>query len=158
MSDSKCSSARIGGAATDREQAMGRKAFTLIELLVVIAIVALLAVPFQADAIVQWRIQNKLNTGEQPLGVETNGRLIFVLTDAGNIQVYSREGKLEGSIKVGSHIDQIKIEPADNQLLAISRQNKTIEIIELNFINISGSPAKGFKDAPVILTVFSDFQ
>lgn len=130
----------------------------LVKGFLILAIVALLAVPFQADAKVQWRIQNKLNTGEQPLGVETNGRLIFVLTDAGNIHVYSREGKLEGTIEVGSHIDQIKIEPSDVQLLAISRKNKTIEIIELNFINISGSPTKGFKDAPVILTVFSDFQ
>ncbi|MGD9307331.1 MAG: hypothetical protein PVF79_23930, partial [Desulfobacterales bacterium] len=64
-------------------------------------------------------------------------------------------------IQVGDQIDQINLGPKGEYLFVSSRQNKTLEILALNFIydlNVSGSPFKGAKDAPVVITVFSDFQ
>ncbi len=129
----------------------------------ILAIVALLAIPFQADAEVEWRIDRALDTGKPPLDVtiSSNGQWIFVLTTDGNILIYSGDGKLEDTIAVGSHIDQIQVGPGGEQLFATSRQNQTVEVIALNFIrkiNVSGSPFKGRVDAPVVVTVFSDFQ
>ena len=128
-----------------------------------VAILLLLAIPFQADAKVEWRIENTLKTGQPPLdvAVSPDGKSIFVLTADGSILIYNRDSQLEDTIKVGAHIDQIRIGPGGEQLFATSRQNQTVEVITLNFIrkiNVTGSPSKGPTDAPVIVTVFSDFQ
>ena len=134
-----------------------------VKLFLILTIVTLLAIPFQADAKVEWRIDKTLSTGQPPLDVtiSSNGQWIFVLTTDGNILVYSSDGKLEDTIAVGSHIDKIQVGPGGEQLFATSRQNQTVEVIALNFIrkiNVSGSPSKGRIDAPVVVTVFSDFQ
>ena len=136
---------------------------TNIKLWVGFAILLLLATPFQAGAKVEWRIENTLKTGQPPLdvAVSADGQSIFVLTSNGSVLIYNSQGKLEDTIKVGSHIDQIRGGPGRDQILATSRQNQTVEVITLNFIreiNVMGSPSKGRTDAPVIVTVFSDFQ
>jgi hypothetical protein len=123
----------------------------------------LLSTPFPASARVEWQIENTLKTEQPPLDVTVspNGETIFVLTSGGNILIYDRAGQLNDTINVGSHIDQIRVGPGGEQLFATSRQNKTVEVIALSFIrkiNVSGSPSKGSTDAPVTLTVFSDFQ
>jgi hypothetical protein len=46
-------------------------------------------------------------------------------------------------------------------LFLSSHKNKTVKIILLDFIldiSIAGSPYKGPDTAPVVITVFSDFQ
>jgi len=126
-------------------------------------IIALIAIPFQANAEVEWQIENTLKPGQPPLDVAVapNGQWIFVLTADGSILIYDSNGKLEDTIKVGTHIDQIRVGPGGEELFATSRQNQTVEIIALDFIreiNVEGSPSKGRMDAPVIVTVFSDFQ
>jgi len=128
-----------------------------------VAILLLLAIPFQADAKVEWRIDKTLKTGQPPLdvAVSPDGKSIFVLTADGSILIYDSNGKIEDTIKVGAHIDQIRVGPGGGQLYATSRQNQTVEVITLNFIrkiNLTGAPSKGRNDAPVIVTVFSDFQ
>ena len=137
--------------------------YKLIRLCLGFAMVALLATQIQANTRVEWQIQNTLKTAEPPLDVAVapNGQSIFVLTAGGNILIYDGEGQLLDTINVGSHIDQIRVGPGGEHLFATSRKNQTVEVIALNFIrrvNIAGSPARGPKDAPVVLTVFSDFQ
>ena len=134
-----------------------------IKLFVVVAILLFLAIPFEADAEVQWQIENTLKTGQPPLDVAVppNGQWIFVLTADGNILIYTSKGELADTIKVGPHIDQIRVGPGSEQIYATSRQNQTVEVIALDFIhkiNVKGSPFKGRMDAPVTVTVFSDFQ
>ena len=134
-----------------------------IKSFAVVAILLLLAIPFQADAEVEWQIENTLKTGQPPLDVAIppNGQWIFVLTADGNILIYDAKGELTDTIKVGPHVDQIRVGPGSEQIYATSRQNQTVEIIALEFIrkiNVKGSPFKGRMDAPVTVTVFSDFQ
>jgi DNA-binding beta-propeller fold protein YncE len=136
---------------------------TYVKSIVGVAILLLLTFPFQADAKVEWRIENTLKTGQPPrdVAVSMDGKSIFVLTPDGSILIYDSKGKLEDTINVGAHIDQIRVGPGGEQLLAISRQNQTVEVIALNFIrqiNVTGSPSKGRPNAPIIVTVFSDFQ
>ncbi len=93
--------------------------------------------------------------------VSQDGNRTFVLIDGGKVSIYDRLGNLTETIKVGPHVDQIEIGPRGERLFATSRQNKTIEIITLDFIhkiNTLGSPSKGPFEAPVVIAVFSDFQ
>jgi len=114
-------------------------------------------------ATVEWEIIQTLNIDGSPLDmtVSPDGRFIYVLTKGGYIHIYSAAGTLKDKIHIGSRADQIKIGPKGERLFVSSRKNKTLNIITLDFIydiNISDSPSKGAKAAPVMIAVFSDFQ
>ena len=116
-----------------------------------------------AFATVDWEILNTLRLEAPPLDVaiSPDGKTAYVLTHKGNILVYTLDGRLTDKIDVGKQIDQIKVGPKGERLFAASRQNKTIEVIALDFIqelSIKGSPYKGLKDAPVVIADFSDFE
>lgn len=112
---------------------------------------------------VEWQIINTLNIDGTPLdvAVSPDGRIIYVLTEDGNIHIYSASGAIQDTVVVGPQIDRIKLGPKGEHLIVSSRKNKTLQIISLNFvhnISSSGSPTKGAKDAAVVISVFSDFQ
>lgn len=114
-------------------------------------------------ATVDWDLRNTLPLEESPLdvAVSRSGNWIFVLTDQGNIFVYSLLGILNDKIKIGNHVDQIEAGPIEEILLLKSEKDKTIQILTLEFvkhIDTSGSPFKGPEDAPVVIAVFSEFQ
>ena len=134
-----------------------------VKLCFVLIIAFFLLAVSPAYSAIEWNIQKTLKTDSAPLDVTVsqNGRSIFILTEEGNVLIYDREGTLTDTIKVGTHVDQIRIGPRDELLFATSRQNKSVEVIELDYIytiDTAGSPFKGPQDAPVVLTVFSDFQ
>jgi hypothetical protein len=114
-------------------------------------------------AAVEINLQKTLKTDGVPIDVvvSQDGNLTFVLTDIGSVLIYDQIGNLTDTVKIGPHIDQIEIGPRGEKLFAASRQNKTVEIITLDFIhdiNVLGSPSKGPLEAPMVIAVFSDFQ
>ncbi len=136
---------------------------TLAKSCLILIVVGLLPSASPVHAAVETSLQNTLQTGAVPIdvAVSPDGRSTFVLTDEGNVLVYDNLGKLNDTIKVGSHIDQIEIGPGGERLFATSRQNKTVEILLLDFISsieTEGSEFKGPEDAPVTIAVFSEFQ
>jgi len=136
---------------------------TLAKSCLILAVMVLLATTSRVHAAVETSLQITLQTEAVPIDVSVSpdGRSTFVLTDQGNVVVYDNLGNLTETIKVGSHIDQIEIGPGGERLFATSRQNKTVEIILLDFISsidTGGSVFKGPEDAPVTIAVFSEFQ
>ena len=136
---------------------------TFAKSCLVLIVIVLLTSASWVHAAVETSLQTTLQTGAVPIDVSVSpdGRSTFVLTDEGNVAVYDNLGNLTETIKVGSHIDQIEIGPGGERLFATSRQNKTVEIILLDFIssiNTRGSVFKGPEDAPVTIAVFSEFQ
>ena len=128
-----------------------------LSLLIVTAVVA------PCFAAVEWSVQKKLQLEAPPVdvAVSLNDKWVFVLNDRGEVLVFSSDGGLKEKIPVGKHIDQIKVGPRDNLLYLSSRKKKTVEIVELDFIqniNTAGSPFKGPADAPVVIAVFTDFE
>jgi hypothetical protein len=114
-------------------------------------------------AVVELSIQNKLQLDSTPvdIAVSLNDKWVLVLNNQGEVLVFSRDGVLKEKIRVGKQFDQIKVGPRDDLIYLSSRQNKTIEIVALDFIqniNIAGSPYKGPVDAPVVVVEFSDYQ
>ena len=112
---------------------------------------------------VEWNVYKILKLDESPVDVAItpDGRQIFVLTDKGEIVIYSSAGKIEAKINVGKHVDQLKLGPRGDSLILSSGKNKTVEIVTIDFIqkiNVSGSPFKGPEDAAVVIAVFDDFQ
>ena len=128
---------------------------TIMVLTVCLTIPALAKTDFQVHQNVQ------LDQAPVDMLVTSNNKWIYVLNDQGQIAIYSTRGQLRDTIDVGSDIDQIKAGPRDDVLFLLSRKNKTVQIITVEFtenIAIEGSPYKGPADAPVVVSVFSDFQ
>ena len=131
-----------------------------------IALLSCLMIPLlftPAIATVEWDLQERIAIDTTPLdiAVSLNDKWIFILNTRGEILIYSREGELTETLKVGKHINQVDVGPGENQLFLTSEKQKTVEVVELGFIqdiSITGSPFKGSVDAPVVVIVFSDFQ
>jgi DNA-binding beta-propeller fold protein YncE len=133
------------------------------KLRLIILIVLTMLIHGVAGATVEWEIVKTLKMDAVPIdmALTPDGKKLFVLTDKGNILIYSTGVTPTDKIEVGNHVDRIKIGPKGNVLILSSRQNKTVQIISLDYIqdiNISGSPFKGPEDAPVVIAVFDDFQ
>ena len=116
-----------------------------------------------SSANVEWEVWRTFKLKQEPLdvAVSNNGRWIFVLTENGELIIYSINGMLQGKIPVGNSVDAIKPGPKENILFLSSRKDQTVQIINLHFIqniNVSGSPFKGPANGPVVIVVFDDFQ
>jgi protein-disulfide isomerase len=95
------------------------------------------------------------------MAVSHNGKWIYVLTEKGDILIYSGSGELKGSINAGSSIDSIRSGPTEEVLIVGNRSDGRVKILNLDLIRdipISGSPFKGDESAPVVIVVFSEFQ
>ena len=104
-----------------------------------------------------------MNLDSPPLDVAVSfdGKKLYILTDKGNILIYSREGKLTDTIKVDKDIDGIRVSRTDDVLFLSSQKSKQIQVVLLDFIqviDVAGSPFKGPDNAPVVITAFNDFQ
>jgi hypothetical protein len=131
--------------------------------ILLLIVVVLLALSFPVNGAVEGDVKKTLNLESPPLDLAAslNGKYIYVLTDQGSILIYSVDGKLEDKISVGSQVDSIKVGPWEDVILLISKKNKQVQILLLDFIkdiDLSNSPFKGPADAPVEIAVFSDFQ
>jgi len=116
-----------------------------------------------SPATVEWDVATTLNLKEKPrdAAMALNGKYIFVLTDKGEILIYSSDGKLEDTISVGQGVEGIKVGPREDVLLLTSGKDKKVQTITLDFvqeINVSDSPFKGKVDAPVAVATFNDFE
>jgi DNA-binding beta-propeller fold protein YncE len=136
---------------------------TYAKFILVLAALVGVTIGSPGHAAVEISLQTTLETGAVPMDVTVSpdGRLTFVLTDDGKVMIYDNHGNLTDNVKVGTHIDQIEMGPSGERLFATSRQNKTVEIIRLDFINdinSEGSFLKGPANAPVTIAVFSEFQ
>jgi WD40 repeat protein len=112
---------------------------------------------------VEWNVYKTLQLDATPIdvAVSPDGRRIFVLTDQGEVIIYSSTGKIEAKIDIGQHVDQLKLGPKGASLILSSGKNKTVQIVTLDFfqkINVSGAPFKGPEDAAVVIAVFDDFE
>ncbi len=128
-----------------------------------LTLLLVLGISSQTVATVEWDIPKTFNLKTPPLdmAISRNGSWIFVLTDQGEILIYSSRGSLYDTIDIGKDVDQIKAGPMDELLILKSRKNKTVQLLTLDFIktiDISGSPFKGKAAAPVVVAVFSEFQ
>jgi hypothetical protein len=90
-----------------------------------------------------------------------NGRYIYILTEKGEILVYTSNGRLKDTVSVDTHVESIEAGPREDVLLLTNGKEKTVQVITLDLIqdiDISGSPFRGNADAPVVVAVFSDFE
>ncbi len=133
--------------------------------LILIAFSLVIPMSFQVSAAenVEWETVKTLQmeTPSRDVAFSPDGSKFFVLSETGKVHIYSAAGEPEGTIEVGKEADQIRVGPKGDLLILNSRRNQSIRIIQLEYvqdIDVSGSPFKGPEDAPVVLTIFDDFE
>ena len=112
---------------------------------------------------VDWNVLKTFNLEEPPLDIAFSGNRnhIYVLNNKGQILIFNPSGSLLDKIEVGPDIDRMQLIQGSDVLFLTSRKNKTIQIVQLDFvqkINNAGSPYLGPDNAPVVIAVFSEFQ
>lgn len=111
----------------------------------------------------EWHVRETYRSEGVPLdtAVAPNGRRVFVLTDRGELRIYSAAGELQDTIPVGRDIGGITAGTGDDDLFLVNRREKSVQRITLSMfhaINVANSPFKGPQDAAVTIVVFDDFQ
>ena len=111
----------------------------------------------------EWQVEKEASLDAQPLdiAVSSDGEWIFVLMP-GEIQAYSStDRKIIARIPIDRSYDRLAHSPKQNELILTSTTDKKLQIIRIDLvydIDISGLPFKGPENAPVTITVFSDYQ
>lgn len=132
-------------------------------LLPAIGVLVLLSSMPAAQAKTQWEVYQNLKLSYTPvdLQVSADGNWLYVLSEDGNLMIYSASGKLKDTIAVGSNVDRIKTGPQEGVLFLLNSKDSTLQVVGVSIseeIDIEGSPVKGLSSAPVTIAVFSDFQ
>ena len=135
--------------------------FKLHASLLFLLIWAWLLSPVQAQ--VELNVLKTYDLEDQPIDIafSTSRNEIYVLNEKGELLIYTTDGRLTEKIEVGKGYDRLQLIGNSNVLFLSSRKDKTIRVIQLEFvqdIDTSGSPFKGPEDAPVVIAVFSEFQ
>ena len=116
-----------------------------------------------ASAELEWTFRKQVPLTSAPLdnAVSADGQLLYMLS-AGEIVVYSlTRNKAINTIPLDREYDNIAVSPKGNSLIVTSSTDKSLKIIDLEFvfqIDIAGLPLKGPAGAPVTIAVFSDYQ
>jgi hypothetical protein len=116
-----------------------------------------------AHADLEWSTGRQLSLEAAPLDVSisADGQWIFILVPE-HVFVYSpSEDKVIKRIPVGKGFDRLTLFARDNSLIVTSSSEKTLKIIQLEFIqeiSISGLASRGPGEAPVTISVFNDYQ
>lgn len=88
-----------------------------------------------------------------------DGSRLFVLLKGGEVQVLTSAGETLGQFSVPANAEQLAVSAEGDQLYVTAGQElRVVEIAMQYELPVLNSPARGPADAPVTLTVFSDFQ
>jgi len=88
-----------------------------------------------------------------------DGAKLFVLLKGGEVQVVAPTGELLERLTVATDAERLSVSPEGDRLYVTAGQTlQMVEIASQFELPVFNSPAKGPADAPVTITVFSDFQ
>ena len=115
------------------------------------------------DKRVEWKVQQTWPTAGKTLSMvnSLDGKYVFLLNDKQQVQVFSSQGQLQGNIPVEEGVSAIDISPQGETLYLINNGGQSFTSVAVSFIvdvDVAGSPFKGPADAPVTLTLFTDFE
>jgi protein-disulfide isomerase len=122
-----------------------------------------LAIFHPSYAGVEWTPRKELSIGVVPLDIALtpDGQWLFVLA-SGEVLIYSTvDGGIINRIPVDTAFDKISFSPVDNTLVVAGGSGKSVKLIQVEKVykfSISRLPFRGAENAPVTITVFSDYQ
>jgi len=115
------------------------------------------------DSKIEWQLQQSWPTSAKTIDMahSLDGKFTFILNDQQQVQVFNKQGQLQGNIPVEKGVSAIDIAPRGEALYLVNTDKQTFSSIAVSFVvnvDITGSPFKGPADAPIVVSVFSDFE
>lgn len=93
--------------------------------------------------------------------ISSRGTYLYVLLPGGQLEIYGRNSKIAGRIKVDRAFKKLSQGPMDDLLWLSGPTRSDAQLIAVNVVRdipTAGSPSKGPINAPVTIAVFSDFE
>jgi protein-disulfide isomerase len=120
-----------------------------------------LAGPLPAE--MDWQVLREIDVDAEvrDMAISIDGRWIYILTATNEIRIYSSGGKLKGAMPIDPGYNRIQPGPREDILLVANKNQQRVQLVSVNpiiAIDLSKAPIKGPADAPVTITVFSDFE
>lgn len=121
------------------------------------------SMPVIVQADVEVKVISVVDLTKSPVDVAAtgDGKWAYILTP-GEVQIYSLTTRtLMGRVPVDKDIRRISLSSKGDQLYLMNDKTNTLSIVSVAFVNmftVTGSPFKGPDNAPVVITVFSDYQ
>ena len=129
----------------------------------IVLVLGLLLMTSLAYAELEKNLAKSLTLDKAPVDIAqsvADGRL-FVLLVGGEVQILSADGQKQERFKVGEDVTSLEVSP-DGQMLYLGyTKNKELQFVELSYVQqlpVNNSAFRGPENAPVTITVFSDFQ
>ena len=124
-------------------------------------LVAVLAAPVQAE--MDWQVLGDIDVDAEvrDMAISSEGRWVYVLTAENEIRIYTSGGKLKGLRKIEPGYNRIEPGPREDILLVSNKNTQRVQLVSVNPVhafNLKDAPVKGPDNAPVTITVFSDFE
>lgn len=115
-----------------------------------------------ADNSIDVRMLRSVNLGTDPVQVAStaDGQRIYVLTEQGEVRLFSTNGEPLGSFDAGPGVTGITPQ-GNNRLILEMGQQKQLLLVALDpivHLSATGSPVLGAENAPVTITIFDDFE
>ncbi len=128
-----------------------------------VVLLAAVGLATAAPADVDWQVLGNIDVDAEvrDMAISAEGRWVYVLTVDNEIRIYSSGGKLKGAMPIATGYDRIKAGPREDILLVSNRDERNVQLVSVNPVhefNLTDAPTKGPANAPVTITVFSDFE
>jgi protein-disulfide isomerase len=112
---------------------------------------------------VDLELLHRITLDAKPLdvAVSLDGRWVYVLTNDARLLIYTPDGALKGTATVPAGSQRIAVSGNDDILFIINGNDQSLETIQVNLAHAfttDQSPTLGPPDAPVTLTLFTDFE
>lgn len=138
-------------------------AVTGICLMALIPSLTQASVPKGIDNKIEWSTTTSWKLPAKPLSFvhSLDGKKVYILTENHKVNIFTPQGELLGSIPVNKGVKEIDIAPYGEQLFLIDAENNTFTNLSVSLVSkiITGSsPFKGPENAPVTITLFTDFE
>ena len=129
----------------------------------IVLVLGLVLMTSLAYAELEKNLAKSLTLDKAPVDIAqsvADGRL-FVLLAGGEVQILSADGQKQERFKVGEDVTSLEVSP-DGQMLYLGyTKSKELQFVELSYVQqlpVNNSAFRGPENAPVTITVFSDFQ
>lgn len=133
-------------------------------LLIVLLLAGLVVIgPTPSGAGVEKSVVKTLSVPGIPVdsAVSGDGSLFFVLTGQGKVYIYEKTGVLKDVLNIDGSPDMVTSSPDGNLLYLTDKESGAVQIVSVDFVQIiqtEGNAFKGTSGAPVVISIFSDFQ
>jgi len=124
---------------------------------------ALTTAPEGQDKRVEWKVVQSWPTVSKTLDMvhTLDGKYVYILNDKQQVQIFNRQGQLQGSIPVLKGVSAIDIAPVGEMLYLVDNEKNTFSSVSVSFVvdvSTVDAPFAGPADAPVTIAVFTDFE